>query len=275
MKRELTSNYDTYSVNTLCTADGPSRFTCHRFHSARPLDPIRMYFDFMERMYRNDLFHRVWSDATRKASHRKDELTIQDIVDEIWRPAFKECEETILEGLRNESIMLQAVDSYFKCYDSIETIESHLYRLFSGVELCHGRHPPPTCPKWIHEAVDRIHYYWTLSDYAAAAETILDLKDKLKLTGDFHVISTIAKKVGIVSLWSCMIVTLAIIILHIQVSASMQDQSLSAVSDSLVEAGEFLREIQRDKKKLDCLHAFASSLDFVEWLRKETKGIFG
>ena len=197
MKRELKSDYDSYPVNTLCTADGPSRFMYHRFHSANSLEPIRMYFDFMERMYKNDLFHRVWSDATRKASHRKDELTIQDIVDEIWRPAFKECEETILEGLRDESIDLQAVDSYFKCYDNIETIEGHLHRLFSGVELCHGRTPPQACPAWISVAVHRIHDYWSLSDYAAAAKTILDLKDKLKLTGDFRVITTIAEKVSI------------------------------------------------------------------------------
>ncbi len=157
----------------------------------------------MERMYRNDLFHQIWNDATRKASRRKDELTIQDIVDEIWRPAFKECEETILEGLRDESISLQAVDSYFKCYNDIKTIESHLYRLFSGVELCRGRNPPQTCPSWISAAVHRIHDYWTLSDYATAAETILDLKDKLKLTGDFHVITTIAKKVSILWLYDC------------------------------------------------------------------------
>jgi hypothetical protein len=162
-----------------------------------------MCFDFMERRYENDLFHRVWNDATRKASRRKDELTIHDIVDEIWRPAFKECEETILEGLRDESIDLQVVDSYFKCYNNIETIKSHLHRLFCGVELCHGRNPPQTCPPWISAAVHRVHDYWTLSDYAAAAETILDLKDKLKLTGDFHVITTIAKKVSILWLYDC------------------------------------------------------------------------
>lgn len=201
LKQELKSDYDNIPVNRLCTADGPSRFIYHRFHSARPLDPIRMYFDFMERRYKNDLFHRVWSDATRKASQRKDDLTIQDIVDEIWRPAFEECEVTILEGLRNESIELQAVDSYFKCYDNVEVIESHLHRLFNGVELCHGRDPPQTCPHWICIAVQRIHDYWTLSDYAAAAETILDLKDKLKLTGDFHVITTIAEKVNIDIVW--------------------------------------------------------------------------
>ena len=53
----------------------------------------------------------------------------------------------------------------------------------------------------------------------------------------------------------------------------MQGQSLSAVSDSLLEAGDFLKEIQSDKRKLDCLRVFASSLNFVEWLRKETRSI--
>ena len=53
----------------------------------------------------------------------------------------------------------------------------------------------------------------------------------------------------------------------------MQGQSLSAVSDSLLEAGDFLKEIQSDKRKLDCLRVFASSLKFVEWLRKETRSI--
>ena len=203
LKRELKSDYDSCPINTLCTADGPSRFIYHRFHSAKPLEPIRMYFDFMGRMYKNDLFHRVWNDATKEAARKKDELTIQDIVDEIWRPAFKECEGTILEGLRNGSIKLQMVDNYFKCYTT-ETIESHLHRLFCGVELCHRRDPPQTCPPWIHMAVHRIHEYWTLSDYAAAAETILELKDKLKLTGDFHVITTIAKEVSIMSsLYDC------------------------------------------------------------------------
>lgn len=61
--------------------------------------------------------------------------------------------------------------------------------------------------------------------------------------------------------------------LNIQVSTSMQGQSLEAVSDSLLEAGDFLKNIQNDKRKLDCLRVFASSLDIVEWLRKETKSI--
>lgn len=56
-------------------------------------------------------------------------------------------------------------------------------------------------------------------------------------------------------------------------TTSMRGKSLSAISDSLINAGKFLKEIQSDPKKLDCLRVFASSVDFVEWIREENKGI--
>ena len=55
-------------------------------------------------------------------------------------------------------------------------------------------------------------------------------------------------------------------------SNSMKGKSLDAISDSLIKAGKFLDVIQSDKKKLDCLRVFASSLDVVEWIRKENRG---
>lgn len=196
LRAQLGADYDNHPINQLCTADGPSRFIYHRFQSAKPLEPIRMRFDFMERLYKNDLFHRVWDGATRKAAARKHELSIEDIVDDIWRPAFKECETTILGGLQDGSIKLQAVDHYFRRYDNnIEKVESDLHQLHKGVESCYGRNPPPKCPQWIRNAVSRIHKYWTLDQYASAARTILELKKKLKLTGDFHQMDTIAEQV--------------------------------------------------------------------------------
>ena len=196
MKTLLKADYDSHPINRLCTADGPSKFVYHGFVSAKPLEPIRMRFDFMARRYSNDLFHRVWYSCTKKAAQKKHELTIEDIVDVIWRPALKECESTILDGLRDGSIKLQAVDSYFRRYDNIETVETHLHQLHKGVELCYGRSPSPKCPQWIHNAVSRIHQYWTLGQYAAAARTVLELKEKLKLTGDFHEMYTIAEQVS-------------------------------------------------------------------------------
>lgn len=195
MNTELRADYDHHPINQLCTADGPSKFVYHRFRLAKPLDPIRNLFDFMVRLCSNDLFHRVWYTAARKASQRKHVLAITDIVDEIWRPAFKECESTILHGLKEGSIKLHTIDHHFRHYNSIEDVESHLHQLNKGVEMCYGRNPPPKCPPWIHNAVSRIEKYWTLDQYASAARTILELKEKLKLTGDFHEMSAIAEQV--------------------------------------------------------------------------------
>ena len=195
MKAELKTDYDNAPINQLCKADGPNNFLILRFQSAKPLDPIRNLFDYMARLHHNDLFHRVWSNAVRKAAQKKHEISIEDIVNEIWRPAFKECEMTILGGLRDGSMKLQSVDSYFKQYKNSETIENHLYQLYKGVEYCYSRTPPQSCPPWIRSAVGRINQYWTLGQYAEAAKTILELKVKLGLTGDFYEISTIAEQV--------------------------------------------------------------------------------
>lgn len=51
----------------------------------------------------------------------------------------------------------------------------------------------------------------------------------------------------------------------------MKDQPLSAVNTDLIDAGEFLTELL-DDGRLECLEDFASCMDIVNWMRKETKG---
>jgi hypothetical protein len=55
-------------------------------------------------------------------------------------------------------------------------------------------------------------------------------------------------------------------------SSTMKDKTLEAIDASLIEAGDFLREVEGDRKKLRCLDIFADSIAVVEWIRKETKG---
>ena len=52
----------------------------------------------------------------------------------------------------------------------------------------------------------------------------------------------------------------------------MKDKTLEAIDASLIEAGDFLREIEGDRRKLHCLEVFADSIAVVEWIREETKG---
>ena len=59
-----------------------------------------------------------------------------------------------------------------------------------------------------------------------------------------------------------------------QMSSSMKDKPLEVIDQSLINAGEFLGMVQGDRRRLDCLHTFADSLEVVEWIRTETKGMF-
>ena len=194
--RELDQDFESKPIKSLCISTGPSNFDNRCFQSAHPLDPIKMNYDFMVRHYQNDFFHRIWERTAIRAARATAELTIPDIVTRIWKPAFEECCQ-LLDSLNNCSITLREVDDRFLRYN-ISTLKLHLEQLHKGVEVCHGRQPPPRCPPWIDAAVERMQQYWTLSRYAKAAETVLKLRDKLKLTGDFTLMETIAKKVRII-----------------------------------------------------------------------------
>ena len=129
------------------------------------------------------------------AAKSNPELSIQDIVTKIWEPAFQECCR-ILESLRGRTMKLCEVDNRFKCYDDPGKIKSHLENLYKGVELCLGHNQHSTSsPGWIRSAVESMQQYWTLSRYAKAAKTILELKERLELTGDFSIMETIATQV--------------------------------------------------------------------------------
>ena len=59
-----------------------------------------------------------------------------------------------------------------------------------------------------------------------------------------------------------------------QTSSSMKDKPLDVIDQSLINAGEFLSVVEGDRRRLDCLRTFADSLEVVEWIRTETKGMF-
>ena len=58
-----------------------------------------------------------------------------------------------------------------------------------------------------------------------------------------------------------------------QMSSTMKDKPLEVIDANLIEAGEFLRLVEGDSNKMKCLEVFAESVEVVEWIRNETKGI--
>ena len=49
---------------------------------------------------------------------------------------------------------------------------------------------------------------------------------------------------------------------------------MSTIDHSVVEAGRSLQEYANDPTKRECLEAFAECQNIVEWIRKETQGIY-
>ncbi len=54
----------------------------------------------------------------------------------------------------------------------------------------------------------------------------------------------------------------------------MKDQTIEAVNDTLVDTGDFLKDIVEDDPKYQCLKTFSKCQDLTQWLRKFTKSKF-
>ena len=50
------------------------------------------------------------------------------------------------------------------------------------------------------------------------------------------------------------------------------NQTLTDVDESLIQAGVFLEDIAKNRRKVDCLGTFVTCKEIVKWLQKETKG---
>ena len=242
--QQLQKNYNQVPLRDLCYTE-PSdphkvQFLC--FDVAHPLHAILTPFEVLFKTRRSDIFLKIWRSKLKEAERAKETLTFDDVVAKIWNPVFEECCK-LLDGIQSRSIKLKEVDKYFR---DIEHITDHLKNLYYAIEDC--RNQNPDC-SWISAAVSHIEQYWSLCKQAKAAKVVLELKQRLDLTGDFEVIEAVADKV----------------------TTSMREESLDAIDKRLIKTKSFLEQV-KDEKNLNCLEKFAECLNVVDWMRKETKG---
>ena len=142
----------------------------------------------------NDVFQKIWLKTLNSIRNSHTELTIEGIVEHLWEPAFEECLR-LLDEIRDLTILLSTVDIYFVQYNNERHINAHLFSLYSGMEMCNNNRRPRNSPVWLKRAVHLMVQYWKLCLYAKAAKVVLDVSAKLKITGDFRLITTLATKV--------------------------------------------------------------------------------
>ena len=193
LMQQLEADHSCTEIKTMCSSDSQNVFTFHCFMSASSLDPILVKFNAMMQIHPNDLFNVIWHITMTRAVSTKPVLQMDDIVTQMWDPAFHLSQE-LLDQLHDHTMKLSRVENDFRHYRyQPDHLQGNLMSLCKGVNLCLERMDASF--SWVHGVVLTIQEYWSLCQYQTAACTLLKLQKELKLTGDFQVVVKLAEQV--------------------------------------------------------------------------------
>ena len=154
--------------------------------SARSLDPFVDHFAIMMKTSPL-LFVRALDNKVQEVLARKDvDLTIGDIHVKIWQPVFTFCQQ-LINKLADQSIPLSLVDEHLKTEPFSLSLLNHLNALTTAIRNCSQQ--VATFSK-LEDAVKKVKDYWGLCDYRDGAQVFLQLRDLLKLKGNFEFIES-------------------------------------------------------------------------------------
>ena len=145
----------------------------------------------MTKVCNSKIFLDFWNNrAALIVKNRSPVLALGEVEKELWTPVFNQCKE-LLDKLKDCSLSLQVVDEVFKDQHDVSGNIKHLYR---GVEMCQKGQDVKDF-QWMKRVIERMNQYWRLCSFAETAEAFLQIRNALKLTGDFGLVERIAAQV--------------------------------------------------------------------------------
>ena len=192
--KELQRNFEEEKINKLCvtaSSDGSCNVVC--FPNSRPLDPCLDGFYTISYKYSSDIFNRLWREKLGVLYKAAVHLSFTDVNVSLWTPAFQSC-ISLLAKLKAGDMTLSDIDHQFKLiyFKKLSQLEQDLINLQHGVNAI--KHTSSDS-NWIKKVVVNIGQYWDLCGYREAAQAFLQIRDTLKLTGDFAIVERVASKV--------------------------------------------------------------------------------
>ena len=149
------------------------------------------HFWTMTQVCNSKMFLDFWHKRTSTVVKKSASLALGEINKELWTPVFSQCVE-LLGKLKDYSLSLQVVDQLFK---GQHDISGNIKQLYRGVEMCQNGQDVKDF-KWMKGVIVRMNQFWMLCSFAETAEAFLQIRDALKLTGDFELVERIASQVG-------------------------------------------------------------------------------
>ena len=187
----LRTDFNRCNVNKLCTSVNQQCVVQCFLPDASPLEPFMNHFWIMTQECNSKIFIDSWHKRTSTVVKKSASLALGEVEKELWTPVFSQCVE-LLTKLKDYSLSLQVVDQLFK---GQHDIPGNIKQLYRGVEMCqNGREVKDF--KWTTRVIMRMNQFWMLCNFAETADAFLQIRDALKLTGDFELVERIASQVG-------------------------------------------------------------------------------
>lgn len=183
LQQELGRDYGQVNVNELCRRDsGSNNIKVVCFQQAGTLFEFVADFGVLTNEHHSELFVKVWKNVMSTAISGLSKTRVDDIYSKVWQPCLQHCTR-LLTSLADLSIKFVDIDFYFQEYQ--QSLHPQLLALFKGITLCNKGEPADW--KKIEAAMDILKLYWSrrVCYCRRVAETFLQIRDSLGLTGDF------------------------------------------------------------------------------------------
>ena len=188
---EMNQPFETLEIRSLCSTEANQVvFNC--FKVAKPLSSIATSFLTCTKVFPSALFQHYWSQQMKKM--KTVQLAISDVASKLWKPVFDAC-CVFLEEVRSMEIVLSEVDRLLDLYKP-EELHFQLCQLDNAICECLSQ-PVTSNQVWIRASIQRMEQYRSLRQHADAAKTFLQLRDTLRLSGNFGIIDKLSTEVKV------------------------------------------------------------------------------
>ena len=243
---ELGANHEVEQIGELCQIKD-NRIVPGFFKSGQQIFPIIDKFHILYSIYPNQFFLYFLKQSLKAITSPN----LATFVADIWDPVYSQC-SVLVESIEHKNIKLKEVHKVYEYIRKKDDIKFQLHRLYLALERCQNRTPSSVAPQWISDCIIHMNCYLSLCRQSDAAKLILELKSKLGLFGDFSLVERVEKQV-----------------------TSASDEPLSSIDKTLVDSAlSFFKELSSNPEKYECILAFSKCGDIVEWIQKETEGVY-
>ena len=140
------------------------------------------------------VFEQKWRKIGRAYMRENEDVTMEDIVDNVWLTAYSEVRQ-IVESLEKGTITFHIIDEIFGDFrQNYKVMKAEIQAMCAGVQV--------TKHTWIDKKLKQVEEYQKLSVYREGALTMKKIKEGFKLQGDFQILDILISAVSVLH-WKC------------------------------------------------------------------------